>query len=796
MAGNGRGPARYWNAPENAVNDAMPEMTAEDIDLLKGKVPLLSHFTIEELKTLVASSRIRVYAAGEVVVRAGQDLEFLYVLLEGSITELLATVEVGHNEGDALGPGDTLGETALISRDPLLVHYQALLSSRVLCVPLTLLRNQIMANQEAAQLMAMTISQRMQKVSQSTSSVAPLKFGEKSDAPNPLSSERPERVLVLNCGSSSLKYSLFDTEDPSGHICGSVERIGTDGARLVQEGRSGRRVERSLPNAGYVEAFQAMMQALNATHDGAAHENNRVTVVGHRVVHGGEKYTGAVVIDDDVVNEIEKLSALAPLHNPVNAAGIRAARRLFAEVPHVAVFDTAFHSTLPRHAWLYGLPYEFYERRGVRRYGFHGSSHAYVLRAAGQYLNRHPGELRLISCHLGNGASICAIDHGRSVDTTMGFTPAEGLIMGTRCGDLDPGIVEFLLREEGMTAAEVSELLNHRSGLLGLSGVSADMRELEKAANDGHTRALLAIDAFCYRLRKYIGAYVAALGGLDALVFTGGIGQNSVGVRALALQGLECMGIRLDVSRNREANVEDQARRISPDDSPVAVLVIPAGEELVIAREALRALNREFLMQTSSVCPNQPIPIEVSAHHVHLTQEHVEALFGPGHQLTPSTNLSQPGHYACQEQLTLLGPKGCIGRVRVLGPTRSQTQVEIALSEQFKLGIQPPIRESGDLEGTPGCTLVGPAGSVTLQQGVICALRHIHMTPADALRYGVRDQCWVRVRVAGDRELIFGDVLVRVSPNYALAMHIDTDEANAANLRTGAQGYIDGIQND
>jgi acetate kinase len=322
------------------------------------------------------------------------------------------------------------------------------------------------------------------------------------------------------------------------------------------------------------------------------------------------------------------------------------------------------------------------------------------------------------------------------------------------------------------------------------------MREIEKAADAGDARALTALKAFCYRVRKYIGSYIAAMGGIDVLVFTGGIGQGSAGVRGTVLKGLECMGIQLDEERNRTANGNKSGSQISAADSAVTVLVLPTEEERMIARETLRALSRDYLVRTSDACRTEPIPIEVSAHHIHLSQAHVEQLFGPGHQLTKHADLSQPGQYACKEQLTIVGPKGRIERVRVLGPARKATQVEIAMTEQFKLGIMPPIRESGDIEGSPGCTLEGTAGSIEVDKGVICALRHIHMTPADALRYGLKDKATVRVRVPGDREMIFGDVRIRVDPSYALAMHIDTDEANAANLRNGAQGFIDGIQED
>jgi acetate kinase len=376
----------------------------------------------------------------------------------------------------------------------------------------------------------------------------------------------------------------------------------------------------------------------------------------------------------------------------------------------------------------------------------------------------------------------------------MGLTPTEGLIMGTRCGDVDPGAAAFLARVEGLTAEQYDGLLNKKSGLLGLSGKSSDMREILAAASAADPRALLSLKAYCYRVRKYIGAYVAAMGGVDAVVFTGGIGQGSAEVRALALQGLECMGLCLDDDRNREVQGAEEPRRISTENSQAAVLVVPTDEERMMAREALRTLGRSRVTSALASRVQDPIPVEVSAHHIHLTQEHVEALFGRGHQLTRHADLSQPGQYACKEQLTIVGPKGNVERVRVLGPTRRYTQIEVAMTEQFKLGLAPPIRESGDITGTPGCVLEGPSGRLQLKEGVICALRHVHMTPENALQYGVRDKSVIRIRIPGDRELVFGDVLVRVDPSFALAMHIDTDEANAANVATGAIGYIESIQ--
>jgi acetate kinase len=610
-----------------------------------------------------------------------------------------------------------------------------------------------------------------------------------------LKGERPEKILVLNCGSSSLKYSFYDTVAASRHAHGQVERIGIPGTRQAHHGPKGE-VKRELPQGGFAEAFKAMIAELTAKETGVIAGAGEVSVVAHRVVHGGERFSEGTLITDEVLVEIESLNPLAPLHNPVNVLGIREMRKLFPAVPHVAVFDTAFHHTLPAYAYLYGLPYEYYEKKGVRRYGFHGTSHHYVSLRAAQVLKRRPNELRLVSCHLGNGSSLCAVDHGRSADTSMGFTPAEGLIMGTRCGDVDAGVLAFLERTEGQSAIQSEEILNKKSGLLGLSGISSDLREILKAADEGQARALVALKAYCYRVRKYLGAYVAAMGGLDVVIFTGGIGQGSAVVRALALQGLECMGIVLDAQRNRDARGFEEVCRISTDDSKVAVLVVPADEERMMAREALRALSRSYIAAALEAQKRQPFLVEVSAHHIHLTQEHVEALFGKGHQLTRHADLSQPGQYACKEQLAIVGPKGRIERVRVLGPARKYTQIEIAMTEQYKLGIHPPIRESGDIADTPGCILETPTGSVKVDRGVICALRHIHMTPEDALRYGVRDKSVVRARIAGDRKLIFGDVLIRVDPKFSLAMHIDTDEANAANVQTGAQGYLEGIQNE
>ena len=763
------------------------------LDFLKQRVNVFQDFSDERLEQLVKGSRAVGFEAKEAIAHQGAEATHFGVVLSGKVAASIDGNGRGRQLLGQLEAGDTFGEMALMTGDPVAADIIAESRSQVLLIPVSLFQSVIVAEPGAVQRISRTLTQRLKTVMSEPAKAAALREGGDPYGLT-LKGERPEKILVINCGSSSLKYSFYDTTDDARHARGQVERIGIDGTRHAHRGPKGD-TKRDLPRGSFTDALKAMVEALTSKESGVIGGAGEVSVVAHRVVHGGERFTEATLITDEVMEQIEALSPLAPLHNPVNVAGIREMRRLFPAVPQVAVFDTAFHHTLPAYAYLYGLPWEFYEKKGVRRYGFHGTSHHYVSLRAAQFLKRRPNQLRIVSCHLGNGSSLCAVDHGRSVDTTMGFTPAEGLIMGTRCGDIDAGVLAFLERTEKLTASQSEEILNKKSGLLGLSGVSSDMREVLKAANEENHRALLALKAYCYRVRKYIGAYVASMGGLDTVIFTGGIGQGSAEVRALALQGLDCMGIALDRERNQKAAF-DEVCRISTDDSKIAVLVVPTDEERMMGREALRALSRSYITSVLEAQKQQPFLVEVSAHHIHLTQQHVEALFGQGHQLTKHADLSQPGQYACKEQLTIVGPKGRIERVRVLGPARKYTQIEIAMTEQFKVGVHPPVRESGDIADTPGCTLEGPAGSVTLDRGVICALRHIHMTPQDALRYGVRDKAFVRVRITGDRELVFGDVLVRVDPSFALAMHIDTDEANAASVKTGAQGHIEGIQSE
>ncbi len=599
------------------------------------------------------------------------------------------------------------------------------------------------------------------------------------------------KVLVINSGSSSLKYELFDLYNEVSLMSGVVSRIGMGGTKHVfRYGET--ESTRDIEAVDHLTALGMIIEAIIDTEGIRIRSLADIDAVAHRITHGGSLYRSPVVIDQAVIDEIRRLIPVMPLHHPHMLAGIEACRKVFPDVPHVAVFDTAYHRTIPDEAAIYGLPYEVFAR-GIKRFGFHGNSHEYVALKAAEYMETPLRRLNIVSCHLGNGASVCAIKRGHSIDTSMGFSPLEGLIMGTRVGDLDPGVITYLMHEDKLTVDQLDDMLNNRGGLAGISGVSADMREVLAAADAGNARALLAIKAFCYRIKRYIGAYHAALGGADVLIFTGGIGENSRGIRARSVQGLEKLGFAVDHVRNDRCVVSEASPvcDIGARFTSVHMLVIATDEELMIARQCAHALDykRSIRCDIMSV-DKRPIRVSVYSRHVHLSKKDVEALFGPGYVLTEKSRLHIDSQYASQETVNLIGPRGRVDDVRVIGPERSRTQVEISRTEEFKLGIDAPIRESGDLYGTPGIILEGPVGRIEIPEGVICAQRHIHMSPDDAEKYGLKDRDTVMVRIEGERELIFGDVLVRVHPDYKLEMHLDTDEANAADLSPVAQGYI------
>lgn len=396
------------------------------------------------------------------------------------------------------------------------------------------------------------------------------------------------KILVINTGSSSLKYQLIDMTNEEVLAKGLCDRIGIDNSFLkhTKSGSDTVVLEKNLPN--HTVAIKEVISALTDKEIGVIASMDEISAIGHRVVHGGEKFSGSVKISGDVMKALNDCIELAPLHNPPNIVGIEACREVMPNTPMVGVFDTAFHQTMPKHAYLYALPYELYKRYAVRKYGFHGTSHKYVAERAAAMLGKPLEELKIITCHLGNGSSICAVKYGKSIETSMGFTPLAGLPMGTRSGDIDPAIIKFLKEKENMSIKEVDNLLNKKSGVLGISGVSSDFRDLHAAADEGNERAALAIEIFCYRVKKYIGEYAAAMNGVDVVVFTAGVGENNSIARKMILSDMDYLGIKVDWDKNKERGKEID---ISAPGAKVRTLVVPTNEELAIARETLKLMK-------------------------------------------------------------------------------------------------------------------------------------------------------------------------------------------------------------
>lgn len=396
------------------------------------------------------------------------------------------------------------------------------------------------------------------------------------------------KILVLNCGSSSIKYALYNMDDKSVMTSGGAERVGLDGAFVKVKLPNGEKktVMHDIPE--HTEGVKFIFSLLTDPEIGVIKDLNEIDAVGHRMVHGGEKFNKSVVLTDEVLKTFEECIDLAPLHNPANLKGVKAVSELMPGLPQVGVFDTAFHQTMPAHSYLYAIPYELYEKYGVRRYGFHGTSHRYVSKRVCDFLGVSPADKKVITCHIGNGGSIAAVDGGKCVDTSMGLTPLEGLMMGTRSGDIDGGAITFLEKKLGLDADGMSNLLNKKSGVLGITGISSDMREIESANDEGNERAKLALDMYSYRIKKYVGAYAAAMGGCDIIVFTAGVGENQASMREDVCKNMEYMGVKLDVEKNKTIRGEEAI--ISTPDSKVTVCVIPTDEELMIATDTMNLL--------------------------------------------------------------------------------------------------------------------------------------------------------------------------------------------------------------
>ena len=397
------------------------------------------------------------------------------------------------------------------------------------------------------------------------------------------------KILVINCGSSSLKYQILDMTNETLLCKGLVEKIGIDGSVINHTKIGQDKFVLETPMKDHKDAIAQVLAAIQDPDHGVVTSMSEIGAVGHRVVHGGEHYADSVLIDDEVMKVIEECSDLAPLHNPPNIAGIEACKALMPDTPMVAVFDTAFHQTMPPESYIYALPYEYYTKYGIRRYGFHGTSHKYVARRAAEMLNVSLEDLKLITCHLGNGASVSAIKHGKCIDTSMGFTPLEGLVMGTRSGDIDPALVTYIREKENLAPGKANEILNKKSGVLGISGVSSDFRDIEAAVEEGNERAALALKVFAHKVRFYIGAYIAEMNGCDAIVFTAGVGENDITMRELICHDLGNLGIKIDPLKNK---IRGKETIISSDDAKIKALLIPTNEELMIARDTFQIIKK------------------------------------------------------------------------------------------------------------------------------------------------------------------------------------------------------------
>lgn len=397
------------------------------------------------------------------------------------------------------------------------------------------------------------------------------------------------KILVLNCGSSSIKYQLFDMESKSVLAKGGIEKIGLEGSFLKLTQPDGEKVTLTKDIPEHTTGVRFIISVLTGEEYGVIKSINEIDAVGHRMVHGGEKFSSSVLLTDEVMKDFEACNDLAPLHNPANIKGVNAVKDIAPEMPQVGVFDTSFHQTLPDYAYIYGIPYELYEKYGIRRYGFHGTSHRYITKRVCEMLGVKPEEKKIITCHIGNGGSIAAVKNGKCVDTTMGLTPLEGLMMGTRSGDIDPGAIPFIMEKLQLDSKGLSDLLNKKSGVLGVSGVSSDMREVEAAAASGNKRAELANTIYFYRIKKYIGAYAAAMGGVDIIVFAGGVGENQAPCREAALEGLEFIGVELDKELNKKSRGEEVV--LSTPESKVKVVLVPTDEELMIASDTYEIVS-------------------------------------------------------------------------------------------------------------------------------------------------------------------------------------------------------------
>ncbi len=760
--------------------------------------PLIKTFSETARQEMLEQGRIRHYAPSETIIAHDQAATFLGVLLEGEATEW-ETDQLGERRVvRQLMIGDLFGEISVFTGEPARSEVTANRPSRALLIPQETFSKLLATNPRALTLLSKylaTWTMAREKDRQLQSQLADkIQAVEREYGLQLRTGDKALKILVLIAKRNTIEYTLFDTGNETRTARGAVQNIDEGETQLEIRTAQQRKTITLGRSMDHRAAFEAIVAELSDIKDENVCSWTEIDAVGHSVAHGGEEYLEPVLIDDVVIDNVRQYARLAPLHNPHAAQVMEIARECLPNVQHIAVFSNSFHHSLPPSAYLYALPYELYRQERVRRYGFHGPSHRFCMYRAAAHLKRPASTLKMITCHLGEGASVCAIDHGKSIDISSGFTPLEGLPMMTRCGDIDPAIIFYLMREKGMAVDEVEHLLNEESGLKGISMLSGDIEEIRDAANSGNQQAFLAVEILAQRIKKYIGAYFALLGGIDVLVFTGQITERSAGIRGLAIQGLSPLGIVLDEVRNQSAELLPGAvMEISTLDSPVKVLVISSDGARVIAQEVIGALGYQEFKKVKG--QPRPIPIEILEPHVQLSAADAATLFGEDYRFTKDKDLRQHSEFICRENLKLVGPRRPLDGVPVMQPFTEQTEVVVTRTQQFQLGVTAPVRLPGDLAESAAVKIEGPVGNIELERGVICARRHIKMAPDDAIGFGVKDQDLVRVRVIGERrEVVFGDVLVLVEPRCELTMYLDMDEANAAEVYSGMVGYLQGVE--
>lgn len=765
----------------------------ETVDFLS-KLDIFSHMDQDELKALIINATKTQFNDSDIIIKMGEIIRGIGIVLHGKISLGRSEPDGSVNIAGTVKAGGIFGVKSLVVGEPSSYDYVCDGDCEILKIPREDLLKVFFKSDVCTRKMAGLINARFEMKKETPMSFLKTKDNLMNDPYdlNFTSLKIQKKVLVVNAGSSSLKYSLFDIPGRGVLFEGLIERIGSDHSRHKIKNQT-ESFEENIKIENIEAAFYEMKKAITNPNKGCLQSFDEITITGHRVVHGGVSFSASTVINNEVIEAIRQCIPLAPLHNPHNLKGIELIMELLPNASHVAVFDTAYHQSMPEHAFIYALPKDYYNDKQIRRYGFHGTNHNFVALKAATFLKRPLNELKLISCHLGNGASVCAIDKGMSVDTSMGMTPLAGLIMGTRCGDVDPGIITYLMETKGFLASDIDRALNKESGLQGLSGFSNDMREIIKNAEDGNREAEIAITMFCYRVKKYIGSYIASIGKIDALIFTGGIGENSHEIRARICQGLDTLGIVLNEEQNKKERAQRGNIKNIAKYGKTNVFLIAADEERMIARESIHAIKRTTSPEISNAIKKAPVEVKIAPLLVMLSKNDFHSLFGNHRKLTPRTSLDQKGYYLCEETVNLVGPMGAVEDVNIVGPFSEVTQFILTKKVEFALGIEGSTREFGDISGTPGITIEGLKGNLKFDSGVINLRRTIFMETKDALKFGIRDRDVVRVKLYDAQIQGLGGVLVRVGTTDSLRMYINDYEANLYGIHESV-AYIDEIE--